>query len=158
MPLKKSAGLLLYRHKKQFPEFFLVHPGGPFWAKKDLAAWSIPKGEFTDDEEPLNAAIREFQEETGLSISGDFIALTPRKQNSGKMVYAWAIEADVDASAIQSNTFMFEWPPRSGKKIEIPEVDKAEWFNSKTAKEKIIPGQAGFIDELEAILARKKPS
>jgi predicted NUDIX family NTP pyrophosphohydrolase len=152
---KKSAGLLLYRFKNTTPEFFLVHPGGPFWSKKDMGAWSIPKGEFTE-EDPLSAAIREFKEETGLEISGNFIPLAPLKQKSGKVVYAWAVESDADPSVIKSNTFELEWPPRSGKKILVPEVDRADWFTAESARNKIIPGQAGFITELENLLLQNK--
>ena len=146
--MKKSAGILVYRRKQDGIEFLLVHPGGPFWKNKETGAWSIPKGEFTDEEEPLAAAIREMQEETGITVSGDFIELTPRKQKSGKLVYAWSIEKDMDATSIKSNEFDLEWPPRSGKMIRIPEVDRAAWFDEAMAKEKINPGQAAFIDEL----------
>jgi predicted NUDIX family NTP pyrophosphohydrolase len=149
---KKSAGILAYRLKHKSPEVFLVHPGGPLWAKKDEAAWSIPKGEFTGEEYPLDAAKREFKEETGIEIEGDFHPLTPRKQNSGKMVYAWAVEADIDAEKITSNLFEMEWPPKSGKKKMFPEVDKARWFSVHDAEQKIHKGQAGFIAELVSIL------
>jgi predicted NUDIX family NTP pyrophosphohydrolase len=145
---KKSAGILAYRFKNLMPEVFLVHPGGPFWAKKDEAAWSIPKGEFTDDENPLDAARREFREETGMEISGRFIALTPRKQSSGKIVFAWAVEAEIAAEKITSNTFELEWPPRSGMKKTFPEVDRAQWYSLPEAQIKIHKGQAGFLDEL----------
>ena len=130
---------------------FLVHPGGPFWARKDLGAWSIPKGEFSDPEDPLTAAKREFEEETGFPVPGKlFTALAPLKQPGGKLVYAWALEGDCDASAVKSNTFSLEWPPHSGKTHEFPEVDKAEWLDLRTtAKEKILKGQAGFLQELE---------
>lgn len=145
---KKSAGILLYRLKNKFLEVFLVHPGGPFWAKKDLGAWSIPKGEFTKDEEPLDAAKREFQEELGVDFTGEFIPLTPIKQKGGKIVYAWALEGDIDPNQIKSNTFEMEWPPKSGKKQEFPEIDKGEWFNASDAKQKINIGQSALIDEL----------
>jgi len=144
----KSAGILLFRRTNKKLEVFLVHPGGPFWAKKDLGAWSIPKGEYLDDEDPLTAAKREFEEETGQPIDGKFIELTPLKQKSGKMVYAWAVEGDMDETNIKSNLFEMEWPPRSGKMKSFPEVDKAAWFDTETAKEKIIERQAGFIDEI----------
>ena len=138
---RQSAGLLLYRTKNGFFEVFLVHPGGPFWIKKDIGAWSIPKGEFTT-EDPLDAAKRELREETGFSVSGDFTALTPIKQKGGKWVYAWAVEADVDPAKVESNTFSF-----NGR--EYPEVDRAEWFTAETAKEKINPAQGRLISELE---------
>ena len=154
MPRKKTAGLLLYRIRNSAIEVFLVHPGGPFWAKKDEGAWSIPKGEFADDEQPLSAAKREFQEETGFSMEGNFMALAPLKQRSGKLVYAWALEGDCDAGAIKSNLFSMEWPPRSGKRQEYPEVDRARWFTLESAKRKIVPGQIGFLEELQQILSR----
>ena len=143
--MKQSAGLLLYRLNKKNPEFFLVHPGGPFWKSKDLGAWSIPKGEFEDGEDPLQAAQREFEEETGQKIDGDFVKLNAVKLKSGKMVYAWAIEKDIDPKILLSNTIQIEWPPKSGKKIEIPEVDRGEWFSFDEAKEKINPAQASFL-------------
>src|ERR1700712_4284229 len=126
--MKKSAGIILYRQKKaKALEIFLVHPGGPFWKNKDLGAWSIPKGEFTGQEDPLTAAKREIKEETGISCSGIFLELTPLKQKSGKMVYAWALEKDADAGNIKSNMFEMEWPPKSGQFKSFPEVDKAAW-------------------------------
>ena len=149
---KKSAGILAYRLKNKNPEFFLVHPGGPLWAKKDEAAWSIPKGEFTGEEYPLDAAKREFKEETGMEIEGDFHPLTPLRQSSDKVVFAWAVEGDIEAEKISSNVFEMEWPPKSGKKKMFPEVDRAEWFSAQEAKQKIHKGQAGFIDELLSIL------
>lgn len=149
---RKSAGILLYRTRKKALEVFLVHPGGPFWAKKDVGAWSIPKGEFSDNEDPLEAAKREFREETGHSVSGEFIPLSPSKQKSGKWVYAWALLQDLDARNIRSNTFEMEWPPRTGKKIRVPEVDEAAWFTIEVALEKINEGQAVFLDELVSIL------
>src|SRR5687767_6537163 len=135
----KSAGILLFRKVNGNIEVILVHPGGPFWAKKDLGAWSIPKGEFSDDEEPLAAAVREFAEETGIKSSGDFFPLKPVKQKAGKIVQAFALELDVDVTNIKSNFFEMEWPPRSGKKQSFPEVDKAEWFSIDEAKLKINP-------------------
>jgi predicted NUDIX family NTP pyrophosphohydrolase len=146
-PTRKSAGILLYRIRNK-PELFLVHPGGPFWAKKDMGSWSIPKGEFDDNENALVAAGREFKEETGTNLSGDFISLTPITQKAGKQVYAWAVQGDIDAETIQSNTFKIEWPPKSGQWKSFPEVDKAEWFDIETAKEKINPAQVAFIEEL----------
>ena len=146
--MKKSAGILLYRLKGKSTEFFLVHPGGPFWKNKDAGAWSIPKGEFTDEEDPLEAAKREFEEETGIQCTGKFIALNPVKQKSGKLVFAWAQAKDIDLSQIKSNTFKLEWPPKSGKMMEVPEIDKGGWFNLTAAKEKIIPSQSAFLDQL----------
>src|SRR6185436_21087488 len=145
---KKSAGILLYRINNKKLEVLLVHPGGPFWKNKDEGAWSIPKGEFDDNEKPLDAALREMKEETGIIVKGDLIELTPVKQKSGKLVYAFAKEYDLDPSQIKSNEFEMEWPPRSGKKRSFPEIDKAEWFDIKTAKEKIIAAQWPLIDEL----------
>lgn len=152
MAHKKTAGLLLYRIRDSALEVFLVHPGGPFWAKKDDGAWSIPKGEFTEDEAPLSAAKREFQEETGFSVAGTFMALKPLKQRSGKLVYAWALESDCDAAAVKSNLFSMEWPPRSGKRQEYPEVDRGGWFALEVAKRKIMPGQIGLLDELQQMV------
>jgi len=146
--VKKSAGILLYRIKNKFFEVFLVHPGGPFWAKKDLGAWSIPKGEFTEDEDPLDAAKREFEEELGISCSGEFIPLTTITQKSGKIVYVWALEGDIDLNQIKSNTFKMEWPPKSGKKQEFPEIDRGEWFSVSEAKQKINENQVALIEEL----------
>ncbi len=151
---KKSAGILLLRTHNNNPEVFLVHPGGPFWIKKDEGAWSIPKGEFEDDEEPLAAAKREFEEETGIKISGEFIELTPIKQKSGKIVYAWAVEGNIDPAKIKSNEFEIEWPPKSGKMKTFPEIDKAAWFYFDEAKKKILESQANFIDELKKILLK----
>ena len=158
MAHKKTAGLLLYRIRDSAVEVFLVHPGGPFWAKKDEGAWSIPKGEFADDEQPLSAAKREFQEETGFSMEGNFMALAPLKQRSGKLVYAWALEGDCDAGAIKSNLFSMEWPPRSGKRQEYPEVDRASWFTLESAKRRIVPGQIAFLEELQQMLDRDAPT
>ena len=155
MPAKKSAGILLYRKINKNPEVFLVHPGGPFWQKKNLGAWTIPKGELDDEEDALSAAKREFEEETGTSLSGSFHTLTPVKQKSGKVVYAWALEGDLNAEKIVSNTFEIEWPPKSGKKQSFPEIDKAQWFNLADAKQKINSSQANLIDELINILKEK---
>lgn len=151
---KKSAGLLMYRRRHGVLEVFLVHPGGPFWQKKDVGSWSIPKGEYTAEEDPLEVAKREFQEETGFKASGEFVPLTSRKQPSGKIITAWAFEGDCNASTIKSNTFSMEWPPHSGKREEFPEVDRAGWFSIPVAKEKIIKGQSSFIDELTQILVK----
>ena len=149
VPRSQSAGLLLYRRSPDGLEVFLVHPGGPFWAKKDLGAWSIPKGEVEPAEDPLAAAQREFEEETGFQISGEFRPLAPLKQKSGKTVYAWAVEGDCDPSGLKSNTVSLEWPPHSGRQQEFPEVDRAAWFPLDEAKRKILPGQVGFIEWLE---------
>ena len=144
--------MLVYRMRDEDVDVFLVHPGGPFWAKKDAGAWSIPKGEF-ETEQPLVAAMREFEEETGLKISGDFIELKPVKQKGGKIVYAWAVEADFDASDIQSNMFKLEWPPKSGVMRDYPEVDRAGWFDLETAKLKMLASQAGLIEQLQEFLS-----
>jgi len=149
---KRSAGLLMYRRRHGMTEVFLVHPGGPFWQKKDAGAWSIPKGEYSAEEDPLQVAKREFKEETSFIASGQFIPLSPRKQPSGKIISAWAFEGDCDPSGVKSNTFQMEWPPRSGKKQEFPEIDRAGWFTLPEAKEKLVKGQIGFLEELEEIL------
>ena len=149
MAKKNSAGILLHRLRGSRIEVFLVHPGGPFWAKKDAGAWSIPKGESEAGEDPLEAAKREFKEETGFAVEGTFIALTPVKQPGGKVVYAWAVMGDCEAESIKSNTFSLEWPPRSGKRKEFPEVDRAGWFTPEVAREKISKGQLNFLEELK---------
>jgi predicted NUDIX family NTP pyrophosphohydrolase len=148
MAKKQSAGLLVFRRVRDGIEVLLVHPGGPFWKTKDDGAWSIPKGEFDESEDALAAANREFQEETGFTIAGDFKPLAPVKQKSGKTIRAWAIEADCDVSAIRSNTFSMEWPPKSGRVQEFPEIDRAEWFSLERARTKIHSGQAPLFDEL----------
>ena len=145
---KRSAGLLVYKLEAGAPRVFLVHPGGPFWRNKDLRAWTIPKGEIGAGEDALAAARREFREETGQDVAGDFVALTPIRQAGGKIVEAWAVAAEIDAAAIVSNTFEMEWPPRSGRKQAFPEVDRVAWFDIDTARQKILPGQLAFIDEL----------
>ena len=148
---KKSAGIILYRKKNNILEILLVHPGGPFWAKKDEGAWSIPKGEFDDNEEPLAAAKREFEEELGKKARAEkFIELSPVKNKSNKIVYAFAAEEDFDTTNITSNLIWVDWPPRSGKRMEIPEVDRAEWFDTTTAKAKILAYQLPFIEELNS--------
>lgn len=148
---KQSAGLLLFRTKNGFLEVFLVHPGGPFWRNKDKGVWTIPKGEFSG-EPPLKAAKRELKEETGFSVRGPFIELTPVKQKGGKWVYAWAAEADLDPDRIKSNTFTVSYA--SGHTQEYPEVDRAGWFNVSEAKEKILAAQAKLIDELARTVNR----
>jgi predicted NUDIX family NTP pyrophosphohydrolase len=145
---KHSAGILLFRRTNVYPEVFLVHPGGPFWINKDKGAWSVPKGEFTGEEDPLAAAIREFKEETGLSVSGDFIELTPVKQKGSKIVHVFALEHDPDTSQLTSNTFTIEWPPKSGRMQQFPEVEKYAWFDLVTAREKINEAQGISLDEL----------
>lgn len=145
--MRKSAGLLVYRFTKNQVQFFLVHPGGPFWKNKDLGTWSIPKGEF-NEELPLAAALREFEEETGQTVEGNFIELEPVLQKGGKQVYAWAVESEVDENHIVSNNFPLEWPPKSGKWQTVPEIDKAAWFDAVEARQKIIPAQISFIDQL----------
>lgn len=152
---KRSAGILLFRRKPSGPEVFLIHPGGPFWAKKD--AWSIPKGEYHDGEPPLEAARREFREETGSSIAVDlpddrFIPLDIIHQPAGKEVTAWAIEGDFDPATLVSNTCLVEWPPRTGRQLEIPEADRGGWFDVATARKKIFRGQESFLDRLLAAL------
>lgn len=145
--MKKSAGILLYRYYSDELQFLLVHPGGPFWKNKDAGSWSIPKGEFTD-ESPLDAAFREFYEETGIKLSSHkVIALTPLKLKSSKLIYAFAKEGEFDPTALQSNSCLVEWPPKSGKQIEIPEVNKVAWFNFKNAQIKINSTQFALIEE-----------
>ena len=152
---KPSAGLLLYRTHAGALELFLVHPGGPFWAKKDLGAWSIPKGEAEADEDLLAAACRETAEETGYAARPPFAALTPARQKSGKRVHAWLAEApDLDAASIQSNTFEVEWPPRSGRTASFPEVDRAAWFSADDARARILPGQLSLVEEAVVVLGR----
>jgi len=146
---KRSAGLILYRYRDGRLQVFLVHPGGPVWARRDEGAWSIPKGEIDDGEDPLATARREFLEETGVTPSGDFQPLEPVRQKGGKMVQAWAFAGDCDPERIKSNTFSMEWPPRSGKQRDFPEVDRAEFFDVEEAKRRINPAQAALLSELE---------
>ena len=152
MAKKIAAGLLLYRRRGEL-EVFLVHPGGPLWAKKDLGAWSLPKGEVKEGEDLLHAAKREFTEETGFAIAGEFLTLDPVRQSGGKIVHAWAIEADCDASQIRSNLFTMEWPPKSGNTQEFPEVDRAGWFTIAESRKRILAAQIKFIDQLVSILS-----
>ena len=144
---EKSAGLLVYRRREGGPEFLLAHPGGPFWKNRDEGAWSIPKGLIGEGEENHAAALREFEEETGQVVSGEFVELTPLKQKSGKIVYCWLVEADLDLASFRSNDFEMEWPPRSGRTEAFPEIDRIAWFGPEQALRKILPGQAGFITE-----------
>jgi len=143
---QRSAGLLLFRRTAAVPEFFLVHPGGPYWAKKDEGVWSIPKGLFSEGEAPLDAAKREFGEETGLSVDGEFVALGEFRQPGGKVISAWMVEADRDARAVKSNYFSIEWPPRSGKLKRFPEVDRAAWFAEREAFANTLRGQKPILE------------
>lgn len=155
MATKRSAGILLFRRNGGEPEFLLIHPGGPFWTKKDAGAWSIPKGQIEAEEEPRACAIRELEEELGRAPELDpeqLIELGSIKQKAGKVVEAWAAEADFDPATLASNTFTMEWPPRSGNEQEFPEVDRADWFDLRTAREKILPAQAELLDRLLAYL------
>jgi len=145
---KQSAGILVYRFNNSRLEVFLIHPGGPLWKNKDIGSWSIPKGEFPDEEDPLDAAKRELKEETDHQVGGNFIPLTPVRQKSGKMVYAWAVEDDIDPEALSSNTFEMEWPPKSGKFRQFPEVDKGGWFDYHTAQEKVHSYLKPMLEEL----------
>jgi|SRR5690606_4423186 len=149
----RSAGLLLYRRQGDTVEVFLAHPGGPFWKNRDLGVWTIPKGLVEPGEEPLAAACREFAEETGIEPTGPFLPLGSVKQKGGKTVEAWAFAGDADPDAVCCNTFRMEWPPRSGKFIEIPEIDRCGWFDPQTAKSKLNPAQAEFVDRLLETLA-----
>ncbi|MGY3212986.1 NUDIX domain-containing protein [Mucilaginibacter sp. HD30] len=152
---KQSAGILLYRNINNQLQVFLVHPGGPFFKNKDAGAWSIPKGEFGDEEDPLSAAKREFLEETGQPVDGDFAKLSPIRLKSGKTVHAWAVEGDIDHDTIVSNVFEMEWPPRSGKMAGFPEIDKAAWFDVNEAVVKVNEAQVKLIDELIRIHSAK---
>jgi len=147
-----SAGLLMYRRDNGTLQILLAHPGGPFFRNKDDGAWSIPKGEIESGEDLLETAKREFREEIGVTPTGPFIALTTVKQRGGKIVHAWAFEGDCDPTEIVSNTFNMEWPPRSGKQMDFPEIDRAEFFDVSTARQKINAGQVALIDELEGIV------
>ena len=149
---KQSAGILLYRIEANGPSVLLVHPGGPFWAKKDLGAWSIPKGEYSPGEDPLEVAIREFEEETGTKLGGEFRPLGEIRQAGGKRVLAWALEGDLDPATIHSNLFELEWPPRSGRKQTFSEIDRAEWFSPDLAREKINPSQRELVERLLRML------
>src|SRR5260370_2387639 len=153
---KQSAGVLLYRFRQAAPEVLLVHPGGPVWAKKDAGAWSIPKGEFGGAENALDAARREFTEETAQTISGEFLTLTPAKQKSRKIVHAFAVEGDVDADNIVSNEFELEWPPQSGVMKRFPEIDRGAWFAIADAKKRVHAGLMPILEELERLLDRRE--
>ena len=152
---KTSAGLLMYRRGNGTVEVLLVHPGGPYWSKKDCGAWSIPKGEYSADEDPLSSAKREFTEETGLRPGNAFIELVPIAQAGGKIVRAWAFEGDADPAAIVSNTFSMEWPPRSGRQQTFPEIDRAAWFSIDEAKDRILKGQVPLLEDLQRRLSER---
>jgi predicted NUDIX family NTP pyrophosphohydrolase len=158
MSPKVSAGLLVFRRHRGELQVLLVHPGGPFWANRDAGAWSIPKGEVDPAETLLDAARREFHEETGFTVAGEFLPLTPARQCSGKVVHAWAAQGDCDPALLRSNTFSLEWPPRSGETREFPEVDRAAWLSIPDALRQIVPGQAGLVRELESLVGRPPAS
>lgn len=149
---KQSAGILLYRISDGQLEVFLIHPGGPFFRNKDKGWWTVPKGELQDDEDTFDAALREFKEETGYLPHGDFKALRPVVQKGGKVVHGWAVSGELDPEAVTSNTFAIEWPPKSGKMVDFPEVDKARWFTLAEAREFMNERQCGFLDELSILL------
>ncbi|UKJ06695.1 NUDIX domain-containing protein [Solitalea lacus] len=146
--LKQSAGILMYRINGLDYEVLLVHPGGPYWSKKDTGTWSIPKGEFGESEDPFFAAKREFKEETGMTVVGEFDRFQPVKQKNGKIIHVWAVKGDIDPKQIKSNVFELEWPPKSGERQEFPEIDKASWFTLPEARQKINQRQVALIDEL----------
>ncbi len=152
MVSRTSAGILLHRRRGGALQVFLVHPGGPFWASKDAASWSIPKGEYPEGEDPQQAALREFEEETSQRVSGELHPLKACRQAGGKTVLAWALEGDCDAEHVRSNSFRMEWPPKSGREREFPEVDRAAWFTVAEARHKILPGQVPLLDQLEHLL------
>jgi predicted NUDIX family NTP pyrophosphohydrolase len=154
MAAKRSAGILLYRVRAGTLEVLLAHPGGPFWAKKDAGAWTIPKGEIGDGEDAEAAARREFSEETGLEVAGPLLPLSPIRQRSGKAVLAWAAAGDCDPAQLRSNTFSMEWPPKSGRQAEFPEIDRAAWFPLGEARARILPAQVPLLEELEQRLGR----
>jgi predicted NUDIX family NTP pyrophosphohydrolase len=152
-PRRRSAGIVLHRDGAGGPEVLLVHPGGPFWAKKDLGAWSIPKGEYEPDEDPRACALREFEEETGTRLdAAELVELGTVVQKAGKEVSAWAVRGDLDPATLRSNTFTMEWPPRSGRQQEFPEVDRAEWFALAEARRRINPAQVVFLGRLRELL------
>ena len=155
--MKTSAGILLYRRRVGEPEVLLAHPGGPYWAKRDLGAWTIPKGEIGPGEDPLAAARREFAEETGFEAAGSALPLAPIRQKGGKLVHAWAVEGDCDAAAIRSIAFEMEWPPRSGRMAAFPEIDRAAWFTIEEARRRILPAQVPLLEELLARLGVADP-
>lgn len=145
----------MYRHGAGGVELLLVHPGGPVWRNRDDGAWSFPKGEFSEGEDPLAVARRELEEETGCAPEGDFLELGTVRQAGGKLVHLWGVEGDCDADAIRSNTFSMEWPPRSGRRAAFPEVDRAGWFGPDDARRKLLPAQVAFVDRLLELLAKR---
>jgi predicted NUDIX family NTP pyrophosphohydrolase len=152
---RRSAGIVLYRVRAGTPEVLLVHPGGPFWARRDAGVWSFPKGEYDAGDDPRETALREFEEETGTALPpGELIELGSVKQKGGKVVSAWAVEGDLDPDTVESNTFRMQWPPRSGRWATFPEVDRAGWFGPEEAREKLVPAQAEFVDRLLGRLGR----
>jgi predicted NUDIX family NTP pyrophosphohydrolase len=153
--VKRSAGLLMYRWRQDQVEVFLVHPGGPYWAQRDRGVWTIPKGEYDDDEEPFAAAKREFFEETGFTADGEFFSLGEVRQKSGKMVTAWAFHGDCDATQLQSNTCEIEWPPKSGKRLQIPEIDRGRWFTMEDARQYIRPELGELLLRLISLTAHE---
>jgi len=155
---KRSAGILAWKRDNGVVRVLLVHPGGPFWKNMDAGAWTIPKGEIAPGEEPLDAARREFKEETGHELAGEFVPLSEVRQTGGKIVMAWAIEAEIDADAVASNRFEMEWPPRSGRKQSFPEIDRAGWFPLDEARARINRGQAPLLAELEKMAGSRDPS
>jgi predicted NUDIX family NTP pyrophosphohydrolase len=154
----ESAGLLLYRFRDGAVEVLLAHPGGPFWARRDLGSWSVPKGEVDPGEDLRSAALREFTEETGSAPPpGELLGLGSVRQAAGKVVHAWAVPGDFDPESLASNSFTAEWPPRSGRTVEFPEIDRVAWFAPEVAREKLNPAQAAFVDRLLAVLASGRP-
>lgn len=153
MAIIRSAGLLLFRRREAEVEVLLAHPGGPFWSRRDDAAWTLPKGEIDEGEEPLAAALREFAEETGFAAAPPYLPLGELRQKSGKRISAWACEGEADPARLRSNLFEMEWPPRSGRLKQFPEVDRVQWYGLELARRKLIAGQAPFIDALEQVLA-----
>jgi predicted NUDIX family NTP pyrophosphohydrolase len=150
--VKRSAGLLVYRSAGPLLQCLLAHPGGPFWARRDHGAWTLPKGEPEGDEDPLAAARREFEEETGMAPAGPFLPLGEIRQKGGKAVQAWAVRGEFDPAALRCNTVEIEWPPRSGRKLRIPEIDRVEWFSLEDARRRILAAQAPFLDRLAELL------
>jgi predicted NUDIX family NTP pyrophosphohydrolase len=153
---KRSAGLLMYRLSRGPLEVFLVHPGGPYWVRKDKGAWTLPKGELAEGEDPLTAARREFHEETGFAVTEPLFALGEIRQRSGKVVSAWAFEGDADPAALRSNTYELEWPPRSGQRVTAPEIDRGDWFSMEKAREYLLPAQLPLLDALQKLLGGAK--
>lgn len=153
---KLSAGILMFQKRDAALQVFLVHPGGPFWRNKDAGAWSIPKGEYSEGEDPLDAAKREFHEETGFEVRGEFIPLGQIKQSTAKLITAFAAEGDCSPDAIRSNTFSIEWPPKSGRQQKFPEIDRAVWVSLDEARTRIVKGQIGFLDRLAAKLSERR--